>query len=105
MGTLTQLLWAILPGLIVAIVMAIANRRQARKDQKDANKERARMRSEELRISLLVATAQLSYAVAMAIKRGSPNGEVEEGIKQYNKAMSKFREFEREQMAQNMVID
>ena len=105
MGTLTQLLWAILPGLIVAIVMAIANRRQARKDQKDANKERARMRSEELRISLLVATAQLSYAVAMAIKRGSPNGEVEEGIKQYNKAMSKFREFEREQMAQNMIID
>ena len=105
MGYVTQLVWAILPGLIVAIVMAVANRRQARKDQHDANKDRARMRSEELRISLLVATAQLSYAVAMAIKRGSPNGEVEEGIKQYNKAMSKFREFEREQMAQSMIID
>ncbi|MEI3501055.1 MAG: hypothetical protein V8Q39_06095 [Anaerovoracaceae bacterium] len=54
-----------------------------------------------LRISLLVATAQLSRAVAMAIKRGSPNGEIEEGLEQYNMAMEEFREFEREQIVKN----
>ena len=51
-------------------------------------------------ISLLVATAELSYAITMAIKRGSPNGEVEVAVKRYNKAMEKFREFEREQLYQ-----
>ena len=63
--------------------------------------EADRRKSEMLRISLLVATAQLSRAVAMAIKRGSPNGEIEEGLEQYNMAMEEFREFEREQIVKN----
>lgn len=57
------------------------------------------MESEMMRIDLEVATAQLAYAVAMAYKRGTPNGEMETAIAQYEKAMEKFRKYERKQMA------
>lgn len=92
-------LWAILPSIVVGIVMALWNKSQKKRDELTEEKERERVKSELLRISLLVASAQLSYAVAMAVKRGKPNGEIEVGIAQYDKAMSKFREFEREQLA------
>lgn len=91
-------LWAILPSIVVGIVMALWNKRQKKRDELTEEKERERVKSELLRISLLVASAQLSYAVAMAVKRGKPNGEIEVGIAQYDKSMEKFREFEREQL-------
>lgn len=90
--------WAVVPSLLVSLVMFFWNKRQKEKDKDVDEKERKRVESEMLRISLLVASAQLSYAVAMAWKRGEPNGEIEVGIEQYNKAMDKFRIFEREQL-------
>lgn len=101
--TWQQLFWAVLPSIIVGIFVAVWNAGQKKKSDEEKQKELSRLRAEELEISLLVATAQLSYAVAMAIKRGTPNGEVEEGIEQYQKAMSQFREFEREQLARNVT--
>ena len=103
MGTLAQALWAILPGIIVGIALAIWNRREKHRDERQKQREMERIESERLRISLLLATAQLSYAVAMAKKRGTPNGEIEVGVEQYNKAMNQFRAFEREQIAKNSV--
>lgn len=94
-----------MPGIIVGIILAFWNRGQKKRDDKNSEREDERQHSEELRISLLVASAQLSYAVAMAIKRGSPNGEIEEGIKEYNKAMEKFRKFEREQLIKNTIVN
>ena len=78
--------------------MAVWNRKQNKKDAVVSEKEANAKRKEALEISLLVATAELSYATTMAIKRGTPNGEVEVAVKRYNKAMEKFREFEREQL-------
>ena len=96
-----QLLWACAPGIIVGIIMARWNKQQKGREDERKTAEKERIKSEKLRISLLMATAQLSYAVAMAIKRGAPNGEIEAGIDQYENAMQKFREFEREQIAKN----
>lgn len=92
-------LWAVLPGIVVGIVMAVWNKRQKVRDEKAEEKDRERVKSELLRISLLLASAQLSYAVAMAVKRGRPNGEIEVGVAQYEKSMDEFRRFEREQIA------
>ena len=103
MEIITQALWAVLPGIIVGIVLAVWNRGQKKRDARNSARETERIESEKLRLSLLVATAQLSYAVAMAVKRGTPNGEIEEGIAQYNRAMGKFRSFEREQIARNSI--
>ncbi len=92
-------LWAVLPGIVVGIVMAVWNKRQKVRDKKTEEKDKERVKSELLRISLLLASAQLSYAVAMAVKRGRPNGEIEIGVAQYEKSMDEFRKFEREQIA------
>lgn len=98
-NTIIQILSAALPGIITSVVMALWNKKQKERDEIADEKEQARAKSELLRISLLVATAQLSYAVAMAVKRGKPNGEIEVGVAQYEKSMEEFRQFEREQIA------
>lgn len=93
----------LLPGIIVGIFMAKWNRQQDKRQAEAAEEAAAHIKSELLRTDLLVATASLSYAVAMAIKRGTPNGEIEEGIKHYDRAMDRFRKFEREQLVKNTL--
>lgn len=94
-----QLLWASAPGVLTGIVLAVFSARQRRRDKSQQEVEKARERESLLNINLTFATAQLSYAVAMAVKRGSPNGEVEEGVRAYEKALAEYREFEREQVS------
>lgn len=95
MDVIENILLAIAPSLFVGIVLAVWEKRQKRRD--DRNKHLTEMQSEkDLRLmDLVVATAQLSYATAMAIKRGKPNGEMESALESYEGAMSKFRSFER----------
>ena len=97
--TVTEIFFALLPSLFVSLYMAFFNRRIAKRDKYSESFDEARRQSDQLKLSLLIATAQLSYAVAMAIKRGRANGEMEEAAKQYNKALAEFREFERIQVA------
>ena len=96
--TVTEIFFALLPSLLVSLYMAFFNRRISKKDKYSESFEEARRQSDQLKLSLLIATAQLSYAVAMAIKRGRANGEMEEAAKQYSKALAEFREFERIQV-------
>ena len=99
MEFLHQAFWAVVPSVLVGVILAVWNGRQKKRDQEQLQREKERVKSERLRISLLVSTAQLSYAVAMAWKRGKPNGEVEVGVEAYNRAMEEFREYERELIA------
>ena len=96
---IAQLMPAIVSGVVVGVAMSYYNRKQEKQESIRKAEAEATYKGELLRIDLMVATAKLSYAVAMAMKRGYPNGEVEEGIKFYEKAMTAFREFEREQIA------
>ena len=96
--TITQIFFALLPSLLVSLYMAFFNRKISKRDKYTESFAEARQRSDQLKLSLLLATAQLSYAVAIATKRGHPNGEIEEGIEQYAKALQEFREFERIQV-------
>lgn len=86
---------AIMPSIFVGIVMAIYNRKQSKRDDDAKEREELRIEGENVRLNLLLSANKLSYAVAMAIKRGTPNGEVEEGIEQYKTAMEEFKRFER----------
>ena len=94
-----QILYAIIPSFTVGIMLAIYNNQQKKREAKREEAERIRQKSEKIKLDLLLATAKLSYAVAMAIKRGKPNGEVEEGIKVYEEALENLKEFEREQLS------
>ena len=96
---IVNLLWAIAPGIITGIVMAVFSRKEKKRSAAADDREKRRLESEKLQISLLLASAQLSYATTMAMKRGSTNGEVEPAVRQYTKAMDAFRNFEREQVA------
>ena len=103
MDVLIKLFWAVSPGLIVGIFMAAWNRRQAKTTDRDKEQQSDKLETDLMRIDLEVASAQLAYAVAMAVKRGTPNGEMEEAIERYETAMEKFRKFERKQVAKSTL--
>lgn len=90
---LTPLLSAVVPSLVCGIVLALFNRKQNRKDAAVENRATARKKESLLALEMNMANAKLSYAVAMAIKRGTPNGEVEEGIEAYQEAKAKYIKF------------
>ena len=89
------LIQAVLPSLCVSVLMMVFNRRQGMADAAARQEEALRRDSEQVQLELLLASAKLSYAVAMAIKNGHPNGEVEEGVEQYRRSMERFKQFER----------
>lgn len=93
-------------GLVASIILVLIQRRIKKQDEKqekrhakDERRYNERKRRDEVSLSLQIASAELSYACAMALKRGKPNGEVEYAEKKYKEAMEKFRELEREQIA------
>ena len=98
MDTLLEWVLAMVPSLLVGVVLAIFNARQKKREDRERDDECRRQKVAALNLSLLLASAKLSFAVAMAVQRGKPNGEIEEGVAQYNDALERFREFEREQI-------
>ena len=98
---MVEVIGAIAPGIIVGAVLFYWERKQKKKDAEHSMQEQNIIEGDMLRIDLEVATAQLAYAVTMAYKRGHANGEMEVAIERYEKAMEKFRKFERKQMAIN----
>lgn len=92
--------------LLMSIILVVIQRRmkkqdekQSKKNEKDEKRYQERKKRDELSLTLQIATADLTYACAMALKRGKANGEVEEAVEKYDEAMEKFRQFEREQLA------
>lgn len=67
--------------------------------------QRAAARKQEtlLALDLQMATAKLSFATAMAIKRGRPNGEIEEGVDAFESAKKRYLDFLNEQAASHLL--
>lgn len=76
-----------------AIICAVIGRRTAIKDKK--NEERAEQRAKEslLSMQLMNANCKLTVGVAMALKRGQCNGEVEEGLAAVEEATKAYEDF------------
>ena len=98
MDTLIQILWAVLPSIVTGIVLAAWNRKQKKRDDAADQREADRQRGEIVQLDLLVASAELTRATAVAVKYGHANGEIDVALGGYNKAIEAFREFEREQL-------
>lgn len=94
-----ELVEMLLPGVVVGVFMAAWNRKQTKRETDAAARERARHEREKVELDLLMAVAKLSYASAIALKRGHANGEVEEGVEQYETAIRDFKDFERKYLA------
>lgn len=95
---LTDILWAVLPGIVTGIILGIWNKRQKARDDAADQREADRQRGEIVKLDLLVASAELTRATAVAVKYGHTNGEMAEGLRRYNEAIEQFREYEREQL-------
>jgi hypothetical protein len=100
--TIDTLFVALLPSLCVSIVMALFNRRQTKRDKETDERAEARKRESLLALEMQMATAKMSYAVAMALKRGHANGEVEEAVDAYEEARKKYLAFLNEQAADHL---
>jgi len=82
-----------LPSIIVGLFAFYWQRAQKKRDKATDDNRKARQEETMLMLQLQWAANKLSYAVAMALKRGSPNGEVEKGIASYESAKKAYREF------------
>lgn len=93
---------SILPSLIVGVTMALFNRAQSRRDRETEARASARKEESLLALDMQMATAKLSYATAMALKRGYANGEVEDGIASYEAAKKSYFEFLNKQATEHL---
>lgn len=97
METFTRILWAVLPSIFCAVVMVFFNKSIAAREKKRDAQEEARKKEMLLLLKMTFANGKLGYAAAMALKRGTPNGEVEDAIESYEAAKKEYNEFVNQQ--------
>lgn len=96
---LASYLIGLLPAVITGGVLFYLQRAQKKRDAKTERRVQVRQEEMIVLLDLVLATAKLCYATAMAYKRGQPNGEMEEGFEAYDKAIDEFKRFERREIA------
>ena len=62
-------------------------------DARAQEAQKIKEKGELLNLEMTAANGKLSYACAMAIKRGKVNGEVEDAVNAYEAAKEKYYEF------------
>lgn len=95
--TIESFIVAVLPSIFVTLVLGIFERRQKKRDAETDARAAARKRESLLGLKLTMASAKLSFAVAMAVKRGHANGEVEDAVRDYEAARGEYLQFLNEQ--------
>lgn len=76
-------LGAVIPSLFVGIVLAFMNRKADRRWKKDQEQAQERAEAAKIQMELILSSAALSYAVAVAQKNGRTNGEMETAVAEY----------------------
>lgn len=84
-----------------ATIAGIINRRLAKVEAEAEEKEKARAAEMVLLLTGIKAAGSLSYASAIALKRGHANGEVEAGVKDYEEWSKKLDDFLIQQSVRN----
>ena len=89
----------------VLLVMAVfyLQRRQRRGDSRAEERAAIRRRESLLNLQMTMAGSKLAYATAVAIERGSTNGELREAKEAYNEAKAAYLDFLNEQAANHLA--
>jgi len=90
--------------VLVGLFLFFFKRAQDKKDTTYEENYKARCKESLLSLEMITAAADLSYATAIALKRGHANGEVEVGVLAYEKAKESYRLFMTEQATKSLVI-
>jgi len=91
-----------LPEIAIALAIFYLQRKQKKRDAEAEQYREAKRKQDLLAMEMQFANAKLSFATAMALKRGSPNGEIEEGLEAYEKAREKYLHFLNEQAVEHL---
>lgn len=86
----------LLPAIITGLFLYYWQRSQEKRDADKAGKDKLKQDERKVEYEMVEAAMELSYATAMAWKNGKPNGEVESGLKFYNKAKADKEKLDRE---------
>ena len=111
---ISGLIATILPSIIATVVAYKINKKsdiryeetkKVREEREEKEKEdRAeQIRAEKISMEMQAAGASLSYACAMALKRGQANGEVEKAVGEYEEAKKNYTAFVNEKYAEYKV--
>ena len=96
---MTEIICAVVAAIatiICAWIAASTNRlEKARKKDEEKSEQRSLQRSKEARLQLamIAANSKLTVGVAMALKHGHTNGEVEEGLAAVQTANDEYARF------------
>lgn len=109
MNTLMTLLPLLSP-IVVAIITGIyaiqqtkVQRRIETKQEEAEKRSKQRAKESLLNMEMANANTKLTIGVAMALKRGQANGEIEEGLKAVQEAEAKYNKFLKEVAIQDIV--
>ena len=75
------------------VICAIIAAGQKKRDAKEEARAEQRAKEGRLQLKMLDANAKLTIGVAMALKHGHANGEVEEGLKAVEDANNEYVHF------------
>ena len=102
MSEVAAFLLGLLPTVITGAVAYYIQRAQKKRDEKLKKRADARKNESLLSLEVTMAAAKLSYACAVAIKRGSHNGEMEEAMNELEIAKDKYYKFIDEQAKEHI---
>lgn len=89
----------------IGIALFYANRRQRRADEEAERRRKAITDANLLQMELVSAGNNLSFATAMAVKRGRPNGEMEDAIQEYKDVKRRYYTFINKQYVEHREED
>lgn len=92
-----------IPSIIAAVIVYRVNKKADSRYNEAQKQHDERVQAERLSMEMQLATAELSFATAMAIKRGKANGEVEAGIAAYEKAKKDYFDFINDKYVEEMT--
>ena len=92
-SNLTFYLVESLIGLIFGLALWLIERKYSKRSDVLDRQMQYYIKSQQLQLQMLMANSNLTYAVAMAVKRGTPNGEVETAIADYLAAKKEYEKF------------
>ena len=96
---MAEIICAVITGVATIICAAIAAQASKREKREKAEQERVNRRAEQrakegrLQLAMINALSQLTVGVAMALKRGHCNGEVEAGLKAVQQTSRESEQF------------
>lgn len=83
----------IIPSTVAAVTAYQINRKYDIRHAEEKQRAKDRAEASKIEMQMITASASLSYACAMALKRGKANGEVEQAVAEFAIAKKNYLDY------------